>query len=194
MEALEATLESRASVAGTAALAAVQMVNEAEKTNFLAGCNQIRQQLVDGHAWQFRELLAVQQQLLTRANLPGFDGPTVDASSIAMQANVCAFMHSAFFLRARIGENQHLAMLKSQEKRLVEAIKSAPSQALQPPYQQSFPSGYNMLMPGQHMQPLAQYSYQVPQQAYLGGQPQQIYHMPPAQGVQPPLGTSPFDQ
>lgn len=200
LEALEATLESRASVAGEVALASVQMINEAERTNFLAGCNQVRQQLIDGHAWQFRELLAVQQQLLTKANLPGFDGPTVDASAIAMQANVCAFMHSAFFLRARIGEKRHLAMLESQEKRLAEAVKSAPSlpppppQGLQP-YQQPPPPGYNN-MPGQYQQPpQPQYGYQMPpqQQAYPG-QPvaQPMYNMPPPQGMLPPPGPNPY--
>ena len=178
LEALEATLESRASVAGEAALAAVQMINEAEKNNFLAGCNQIRQQLIDGHAWQFRELLAVQQQILTKAGVPYFDGPTVDASMIHIEANICAFMHSAFFLRARIGEKQHLAMLATQEKRLAEAVKSAPP---------SFPpgGGYGVGMAGQYggyqqMQP--------PQQNQ-----QQMYQMAPPQGMlMPPPGPNPY--
>lgn len=178
LEALEATLESRASVAGEAALAAVQMINEAEKNNFLAGCNQIRQQLIDGHAWQFRELLAVQQQILTKAGVPYFDGSTVDASMIHIQANICAFMHSAFFLRARIGEKQHLAMLATQEKRLAEAVKSAPP---------SFPpgGGYGVGMAGQYggyqqMQP--------PQQNQ-----QQMYQMAPPQGMlMPPPGPNPY--
>jgi len=187
LESLEATLESRASVAGEAALAAVQMINEAEKNNFLAGCNQIRQQLIDGHAWQFRELLAVQQQILTKAGVPYFDGPTVDASMIHIQANICAFMHSAFFLRARIGEKQHLAMLATQEKRLAEAVKSAPP---------SFPpgGGYNVGVAGQYQQqppPFGGYQHQQmqpPQQHQ-----QQMYHMPPPPGMpQPPPGPNPY--
>mmetsp|Transcript_38820 Transcript_38820/g.116721 ORF Transcript_38820/g.116721 Transcript_38820/m.116721 type:complete len:598 (-) Transcript_38820:64-1857(-) len=130
-ETLELNLEARASVAG-GALSAVQQINESERNDFISKCNQQRQQLHDYTAWQFRELLAVQQQLLTKVDLPGFDGPTVDASVIAHQANVCSFLHSAFYLRTRIGEKQHLAMLKSQEGRLSAAVSSKKAEAPQP--------------------------------------------------------------
>lgn len=117
MDALEANLEARLTVAGAAA-SAVQQMNENERQEVLASCNQQRQQLMGYLAWEFRQLLASQQQLLTKVKLPCFDGPTVDASLIEMQARVCSFMHSAFYLRARIGDAQHLAMLKSQVERL----------------------------------------------------------------------------
>jgi len=162
------------------------MINEAEKNNFLAGCNQIRQQLIDGHAWQFRELLAVQQQIMTKAGVPCFDGPTVDASAIHIQANICAFMHSAFFLRARIGEKQHLAMLTTQEKRLAEALKSAPP--LFPPGVGGGYSGGGQYQQQQQPPPFGGYHMQPPQQHH-----QVMYHMPPPQGMpQLPPGPNPF--
>lgn len=64
-------------------------------------------------------MLAIQQEILTKAGLPYFDGPTVDAVSIRIQANICTFLHSAFYLRNRIGEKSHVAMLAAQESRLV---------------------------------------------------------------------------
>jgi len=55
---------------------------------------------------------------LTKAGVPGFDGPTTDANVIVMQSNICGFLHSAFFLRARVGEASHISMLRKQEERL----------------------------------------------------------------------------
>jgi len=118
MEALETNLEARTSVAEGAALPAVQQVNENERNSFILSCNQTRQQLLDNYAWQFRHLLAVQQQILTKANLPGFEGPTVDVSVISLQSKICGFMHQSFYLRAKIGEDQHISMLKKQEENL----------------------------------------------------------------------------
>ena len=62
--------------------------------------------------------MAIQQQLLTKAGVPGFHGPTADENVIAMQSNICGFLHSAFFLRARVGEASHVSMLRKQEERL----------------------------------------------------------------------------
>lgn len=116
---LDARLSAaRLSVTG-ALLSAVQEVNTTEKREFIDICNQQRQQLLVNISWEFRHLFATQQQLLTTAGLPGFDGPTVDAASIHIQANICAFLHSSFYLRNRIGEEEHLTMLKKQEARIV---------------------------------------------------------------------------
>lgn len=173
-EALESNLEARASVAG-GALAAVQQINEGERNDFGSKCNQQRQQLVGYIAWQFRELLAIQQQLLTKAGLPGFDGPTVDASAIALQAKVCSFMHSAFYLRTRIGEKQHLAMLKSQESRLSAALSSKKAEAPAPVPGVSLPqTGLQNTAVQFHPQ-----AFQTQQQFPPG-------HQPPAQPLQYP--------
>ncbi len=114
---MDTDLEARLSVAG-AALVAVQQMNAAEKMAFLASCNQQRQHLQSLIAWEFRQLLATQQQILTSAGIPEFDGATASSLSIYKQSAVCSFLHSAFFLRNRIGEEAHLAMLKSQETKL----------------------------------------------------------------------------
>ena len=63
-------------------------------------------------------MLAIQQEILTKAGIPYFDGPTVDVLSIRVQAKICSFLHSAFYLRNRIGEKSHVSMLISQEKKL----------------------------------------------------------------------------
>jgi len=103
---------------GPFAFAAVLKTNEADGDNFLKQCDLDRRKLVNTTAWRFRDLLAVQQQLLSKAGLPGFDGVSVDASTIEVQSKVCGFMHSAFYLRAKIGAGPHLTMLRSQEGRL----------------------------------------------------------------------------
>lgn len=126
---LDARLSAaRLSVTG-ALLSAVQEVNTTEKREFINICNQQRQQLLVNISWEFRHLFATQQQLLTTAGLPGFNGPTVDAASINIQANICAFLHSSFYLRNRIGEEQHLTMLKNQEARIV-TLPDTPMPAL----------------------------------------------------------------
>ena len=114
---MDADLEARLSVAG-AALTAVQQINVNEKDAFIASCNQQRQYLQALISWEFRQLLAMQQQILTDAGLPEFHGPTLDRVSLYKQSAICSFLHSAFYLRSRIGEDAHLAMLKSQEARI----------------------------------------------------------------------------
>jgi len=189
-EVLELNLESRASVAG-GALAAVQHINESERNDFIAKCNQQRQHLIDYIAWQFRELLAVQQQLLTKAGLPSFDGPTVDASIIALQANVCSFMHSAFYLRARIGEKQHVAMLNSQESRLSTALSSKKAEAPQPSIGGVPPSQSSIQHPVMPFQPQVfqqqhQYQHQPQPMQYQQGVFQQQPSFQPLPPGQPP--------
>jgi tetratricopeptide (TPR) repeat protein len=123
---LRARLDERLSVAG-AAEAAVRTVNETERQAFQANCNQQRKRVLNDIAWEFRELLWVQQQFLTKLNIPGFYGATVDASELEFQARVCSYLHSSFFLRQRIGEEAHIKMLKSQESRLLQLIEDRPA-------------------------------------------------------------------
>ena len=121
---IRARLDERLSVAGAAATAVMTM-NEIEITGFESSCNQRRQTILNEIAWDFRKLLWVQQQFLTKLKIPGFRGPTVDAGELEYQSRICSYLHSAFFLRHRIGEAAHTTMMKSQEKRLVE-LKNTP--------------------------------------------------------------------
>jgi hypothetical protein len=116
-ERLDANLEARLSVAG-AAFGAVQQMNNSERQAFQSTCSQQRQSLLSGIAWEFRQLLCVQQQVLTKLDVPGFEGPTVDTSTIQLQSSICSFLHSAFYLRKRISDVPHEGMLKSQAERL----------------------------------------------------------------------------
>jgi tetratricopeptide (TPR) repeat protein len=130
-EKLETTLDARLSVSGAARSAVVQM-NDKERESFHIACQQQRQSLWNGVAWEARHLLCVQQTLLSHMNVPGFDGgPTVDASALALQTRACSFLHSAFYLRNRIGEDPHLAMLKSQRERL-KKVMSDPNRSVSP--------------------------------------------------------------
>ncbi|KAL3768270.1 hypothetical protein ACHAWO_012380 [Cyclotella atomus] len=124
LEALEANLEARASVAG-AALSAVQQANEHERNQFRTQAAAQREQLNSSSAWEMRKLLHSQQILLSSVKLPGFNGPTVDSASIAYQAKVCSVMHSAFYLRARVGEASHVKMLTKQIENLQAIISTA---------------------------------------------------------------------
>ena len=56
MEAFEANLEARASVAG-GALAAVQQANEQERYQFNMQCTIQREQLLATNAWEFRKVI-----------------------------------------------------------------------------------------------------------------------------------------
>merc|ERR1712194_616701 len=60
LQKLKPNCNARLSVAGAASLAVSQM-NDKETGYFLAKCNHQRQQLVDFMAWEFRQLLAIQQ-------------------------------------------------------------------------------------------------------------------------------------
>lgn len=64
------------------------------------------------------QLLVQQHQILTYAGVPGFNGPTIDPSALYIQSCVCSFLHSAFYLRSRIGDKQHISMLIGNEKKL----------------------------------------------------------------------------
>ena len=118
---LQARLDERLSVAG-AAESAVRQMNESERQSFQANCNQQRQSLLNSIAWEQRQLLWCQQQLLTKLKIPGFHGTTVDESELEFQTRICSYLHSAFFLLERIGPDSYSNMLKSQEERLKQLI------------------------------------------------------------------------
>lgn len=115
--ALKQRLDERLSVAG-AAEAAVRQMNDSERQSFQDNCSQQRQSLLNSIAWEERQLLWCQQQLLTKLQIPGFEGTTVDASELEFQIRICSYLHSAFFLQQRIGEKSYQTMLKSQNDRL----------------------------------------------------------------------------
>ena len=196
-EALEADLDTRASVAGSA-IAAVRQANERERSVFDTQCDAQRNQMLASIAWEFRKLLYTQQIILTNANIPGFDGPTVDFAVIALQSKMCSVMHSAFFLRARVGEASHANMLNKQLESLkkfisttvkIETIEQNHAPMQMQLQQQQPQMMYPMIPMG--MPPIFQ---QPPSMIYAGQQPimyqpmpmdfqqfQQIMHPPPQQ-------------
>ncbi|KAL7468849.1 hypothetical protein ACHAXS_009090, partial [Conticribra weissflogii] len=173
-DALEANLDARASVAG-GALAAVQQANDHERNQFNMHCMAQREQLSAKLAWDHRKLLYTQQIILTSAKLPGFDGPTVDASMIAFQSNVCAVMHSAFYLRERVGEVSHVNMLNKQLEKL-EKIVPAPVKVEPIESQQQYPPHF----------PMQQIHFQQPMVPQFS-QPPPMFNAPP----QPPISVPP---
>merc|ERR1719162_2582886 len=52
--------------------------------------------------------------------------PGTPASVISCQIGICSFLHSAFYLRSRIGEDSHRRMLMSQEERLSSMVPDPP--------------------------------------------------------------------
>eukprot|EP00980_Cylindrotheca_fusiformis_P008150 scaffold1727_cov133-Cylindrotheca_fusiformis.AAC.53 len=119
---LKQRLDERLSVSG-AAEAAVRQMNESERQSFEDNCNQQRQALLSSIAWEQRHILWCQQQLLTKLQIPGFEGTTVDSSELKFQTRICSYLHSAFFLQQRIGEKAYQTMLKSQKERLDKHLK-----------------------------------------------------------------------
>jgi hypothetical protein len=205
-EQLEARLDERLSVAG-AALSAVQTMNDGERRAFQTTCAQQRQNVLSGIAWEHRQLLCAQQQILTKLAVPGFDGPTVDTVALERQAKVCLYLHSAFYLRNRIGEAPHLSMLKNQAARLEnEAQRSrsnsphlvvvtdmnhmhpvpsvGPDMSYMPPAQlPPYPMGGM-----QQQQPIyGSYTGAAPQQQMLMGMQQGYHQQPPPMMQQPTL-------
>jgi hypothetical protein len=135
--------------------------------------------------------------------MPYFNGATADSTSIQIQANICTFLHSAFYLRNRIGEKAHVTMLVGQESKLTSQApapmpipqRQVPSlQHLPPP-----PPPTNMPPPPPPTQPIyavqqqfnhpiyaaqqtvpSQYGIPPPPPAYIGSYPgqqqQKQYH------------------
>ena len=199
-EKLNAKLDERLSVAG-AAEAAVRQMNETERHSFQSNCNQQRQNVLSGIAWEFRQLLWIQQQLLSKLKVPGFDGTTVDASALEFQARVCSYLHSAFYLRQRVGENAHVQMMKSQGERLKQQLQKKPKST-----GRTKPSRFASATPPPPPPSQPQYAYPIPplpppqpqQQPYMVA-PGYVYGttMPPQAPpgmMMPPPGTYPPQQ
>jgi hypothetical protein len=129
-ERLESELNARLSVAGTEMSEAVAMMNDRERQIAHHQANQQRQQLVYQSAWDARQLLCLQQQLLAQLDVPGFeDGPSVDAETLQLQSYLCQYLHSAFYIRNRMGSEPHESMLKSQLKKLLREQEQQQSSA-----------------------------------------------------------------
>jgi hypothetical protein len=103
LKTLEANHHARLSVAGAASVA-VQMMNDNERKGFENWCSQRRQEVLSRYAWEFRNIMCVQQIILTKLGVPGFDGPTVDTRALEFQSHICTLLHTAFFLRKNLGE------------------------------------------------------------------------------------------
>ena len=184
-EQLEASLDARLAVAGPAA-SAVRQLNESERQAFQSTRIQQRQNIMTGNAWEFRQLLCLQQQVLSKFDVPGFEGPTVEAPSLELQAKICSYLHSAFFLRNRIGQGPHTAMLQKQVERLEEEMEHA-GHSMSPMMQSQqghLPQGgygaYNGAAPHGMMQPQQMPFQQMPpQQMHM-----QYQQMPPQQQQQ----------
>ena len=97
---------------------AVEQLNAKEMDTLKASCNMLRKKHLTEKCWEFRALFAAQQQLLTSAGIPKFNGATIDSNAVFIQTNICSFLHSAFYTREKIGEEDHINMLKSQEVKL----------------------------------------------------------------------------
>lgn len=180
----EARLEARLSVAG-AAITAVKHLNANERAEFQSRCIQERQTVVAGIAWELRKLLCVQQQVLSKLAVPGFDGPTVDAAAIELHFKICSYLHSAFYLRNRIGEAPHTAMLKSQVTKLEKEVESGrsisptPYQQTAPPLGSGPPMG-NYMMPQNYQQQAFNFVQPTPP---MVGMPNYGYQQLPPQGI-----------
>jgi hypothetical protein len=119
-ERLESELDARLSVAGTGMSEAVALMNDRERHMFHHQANQQRQQVVNQTAWDFRQLLCLQQIVLSKLDVPGFeDGPTVDEETLQLQSYICQYLHSAFYIRNRMGSSPHESMLRAQLKKLL---------------------------------------------------------------------------
>lgn len=203
---LKVRLEERLSVAG-AAEAAVRHMNTTERQAFEASCNQQRNTLLHNQAWNFRQLLWIQQQLLSKLNVPGFEmGTTVDETSLKYQAQICSYLHSAFYLRKRIGASAHQKMLQTHADRLKAQLGSVPKtrkkSRFSPPLAQSQPQSqtqYNSPYAPQGMgvppppppPPPHQQQYMVPPTGYPYPPPQGYGGYPPPPPPPPPPGGHP---
>jgi len=167
-------------------------MNDKETGYFLAKCNHQRQQLVDFMAWEFRQLLAIQQNILTAVGLPCFDGPMVDTSIISIQAKICSVMHSAFCVRVKMGQDTHVKMLSKIRDKL-HAEKLNPPVVPQPRSSRDSQPGRSFKQPR-----LGRSTVQKPPKPLYGRKPfqqnydprnishQPQYHQPPIQMYRPP--------
>jgi hypothetical protein len=109
-------------------------MNENERKAFEESCSQRRQELLSKYAWEFRSLLCCQQTILTKLAVPGFDGPTVDEHTLEFQSSICSLLHTAFFLRKNLGQEQHNKMLESQWERVQRDGRSPGPGSRSPPH------------------------------------------------------------
>ena len=116
----EAEFASRRSVAQAAQQHAVEHIIQQERHALHQHVGVARQKLLQEMAWQSRRLLCAQQVILQKLQIPTFEeGPTVDPNRLEWQAKVCSYLHSAFYLRNRIGETTHVSMLRNQSNKLL---------------------------------------------------------------------------
>lgn len=152
MEQLETNLEARLSVAGAAA-SAIEQMNDGERASFQHSCSLRRQQLLTYQAWEFRKVLCIQQHVLTQLRVPTFDGPNSDAQTLVRQSRICSLLHSAFYIRAKVGVTGHMTMLKSQAERLKRDTTTRspprspiPNHSMPPPHFPMYAVDPNMMM------------------------------------------------
>ena len=127
---LEEEHEARLSVAEGNLQAAVQQMNESEMQQFRQTAEQQRQTVLNENAWELRKLLCGQQTILAKLNVPCFvDGPSVDAHVLQQQAELCKYLHSAFYIRSKMGPGPHGTMLATQLKKLKSRSSSSPKMA-----------------------------------------------------------------
>lgn len=142
---LQARLEERLSVAG-AAEAAVRTMNQQELHGFENKAQVDRRELWNTLTWEARQLQWASQQVLNKLQMPGFvggnitAGTTVDDSQVQEQARVCSYLHSAFFLRKRIGDKAHNTMLQSQLERLKQYVAQGSRSRTPPPLSVPYPN------------------------------------------------------
>jgi hypothetical protein len=135
---LHADLRARLSASTAASERAVRAMNDGEWRAFEAAFGQRRREALAQAAWERRRVLYLQQSVLAAVGVPGFGGPgaATDPAVVERQSRACAFLHSAFYLRARIGDGPHRAMLESQagrlERELAEAGAAAAAMPLSP--------------------------------------------------------------
>lgn len=179
-ERLEGELDARLSVtaAGSAVANAVAQMNERERHNFQLQAAQQRQQVLTQSTWDLRQLLCWQQQALAKLQVPGFEeGPTsIDEESLQLQSQICQYLHSAFYIRNRMGSEPHETMLKSQLKKLlrdqqeggVGSSRNSPKMSrlspIPPPPSFNNSNMSNMMMPMPMQQLPPQYNAYPPQQ------------------------------
>jgi len=209
-ERVESELDARLSVAG-AASDAVRQMNDRERHSFQMNAGQRRQNVLTTVAWELRKVLCWQQQILAKLQVPGFEeGPTVDDSSLQFQSQICQYLHSAFFIRNKMGASPHETMLKSQLRKLKKEQQGGGSRSPMggsspvPPMRQQSPvppPAYN-LGTQQHQPPpvimqappQGAYNYPPPplqQQPIMGGMPPQYMHHPQQYGQQTPMMMGP---
>ena len=128
---LEKTLEARMAVAGPTAYA-VETLNQNDRIEFKNKCIQQRAGILSANAWEMRNLLCVQQCILTKLGVPGFDGPSIEEHILDRHIKVCSYLHSGFFLRKRVGKEAHETMIRKQIEKLENELKERGAQSTAP--------------------------------------------------------------